>query len=68
MLLGAGWLSICFSIAIDRFFDINWEWWNYVVGFVIVLAIAVIIFLLELVLLHFYGRIWRIMAEKKRTI
>lgn len=68
ILLGAGWLSICFSTAIDQFFSVNWEWWNYVIGFIIVLAIAILLLFVELLLLHFYGRFWRIMAEKKRTI
>lgn len=68
ILLGAGWLSICFSTAIDQFFSVNWEWWNYVIGFIIVLAIAVLLLFVELLLLHFYGRFWRIMAQKKRTI
>ena len=68
MLLGAGWLSICFSIAIDNYFNDNWEWWNYMVGFLTVLTIALMCLLLELILLHFYGRLWRVIAQKRRTI
>lgn len=68
ILLGAGWLSICFSVALDRYFNPNWEWWNYVISFILILVGAFAILTLELLLLNLYGKLWRVIAQKRRTI
>jgi len=65
--LFVGWLSITANYFIDLI-DATTVWWHFVIGFVMVFLVAYCFYAIEIILLHLYGRLWRVIAQKRRTI